>query len=76
MKQQKAKKNEKIVKMLPLEFVNRSNLTKMVSTLHHIDLGEPLTVTYYTAEQIDEILDKYETYIRDLEQRLDINQKE
>lgn len=76
MKQQKPKRNEKIVKMLPLEFVNRDNLTKMVSTLHHIDLDEPLTVTHYTAEQIDEILDKYETYIRELEQRLDINQKQ
>lgn len=75
MKQQKAKMNDKIVKMLPLEFVNRDNLTKMVSTLHHIELGEPLSVTYYTAEQIDEVLNEYETYIRDLEQRLDINQK-
>lgn len=48
--------------------VNRENIATYVCSLYHPDMDmEPITVTYYPKTSIDEILDKYEAYIDELE---------
>lgn len=61
-----------IVENGKLKFVNRDGLNTFETRLYHQDMGfEPIITKDYIKTQIDEVFDKYESYIRELENKIE-----